>query len=45
MTPEALTVRLNPDDNVVVARLELLAGTELPGEAFERDPWQIGAVM
>ncbi len=33
VTPEALTVRLDPDDNVVVARLELLAGTELPGEA------------
>ncbi len=28
-----LTVRLNPDDNVVVARLDLLRGTELPGES------------
>ncbi len=27
-----LTIRLDPADNVVVARLDLLAGTELPGE-------------
>jgi len=28
-----LTVRLHPADNVAVARLEILPGTELPGEA------------
>ena len=29
---QSLTIRLNAADNVVVARLDLLAGTELPGE-------------
>jgi len=28
----ALTIRLHPSDNVVVARLDLLPGTELPEE-------------
>ena len=32
MTPVPLTVRLNPSDNVVVARVDLLPGTELAGE-------------
>ena len=27
-----LTIRLNGDDNVVVARTEILPGTEIPGE-------------
>src|SRR3954470_8805946 len=29
-----LTVRLNPNDNVVVARVDILPGTELPGEGL-----------
>ena len=32
MPAAALTIRLDPADNVVVARLDLLPGTELPGE-------------
>ena len=27
-----LTIRLNPNDNVVVARAEILPGTDIPGE-------------
>ena len=27
-----LTIRLNPADNVVVARADILPGTEIPGE-------------
>ncbi len=32
MPAAALTIRLDPADNVVVARLDVLPGTELPGE-------------
>lgn len=32
MPAAALTIRLDPADNVVVARLDMLPGTELPGE-------------
>jgi len=32
MPAAPLTIRLDPSDNVVVARLDLLPGTELPGE-------------
>jgi altronate hydrolase len=31
--PATLTIRLNPNDNVVVARAEILPNTEIPGEA------------
>ncbi|MBM3524544.1 MAG: altronate dehydratase, partial [Alphaproteobacteria bacterium] len=27
-----LTIRLNPADNIVVARADLLPGTQIPGE-------------
>ena len=30
-TPQ-LTIRLNPRDNVVIARVDILAGTEIAGE-------------
>jgi altronate hydrolase len=33
MATAPLTVRLNPNDNVVVARVDILADTPLPGEA------------
>jgi altronate hydrolase len=32
LAPPALTVRLHPDDNVVIAQCPLLPGTRLPGE-------------
>jgi altronate hydrolase len=33
-TPQ-LTIRLHPDDNVIVARSDILAGTNIPGEGFD----------
>src|SRR5437879_1885293 len=34
-TQAALTIRLNPADNVVVARADILPGTQIPGEGVQ----------
>lgn len=34
MSAKNLTIRLHPDDNVVVARVDIPAGTEIPEEGF-----------